>query len=159
MASIPLPEHGERVAMEDGRPSATWYRIWKMMFDAFNRTQGAVDSAETGLGTKAAKTQATGASFYIKFPEDGTERVLINSPFAWSAASITVRTLAGTVNVTPKVDGVAGSGGAIAASTTEATEESTASIAAGSDIELTFDTASLDCEGLAVMWSGTRQLD
>lgn len=158
MADIPLPEQGERIAMEDGRPSVTWYRILASMFRAFNRAQAELGNETTGLATKAAKTQACSAHFLFAFFDDGTQRPIINSAFAWSIATITVRTSAGTVTVTPKINGVAMSGGSIAASTTEASEASTGNVAVGDDIELEMASTSADCAGLSVTLAGTITL-
>ena len=158
MADIAIPPESERIALEDGRPNVTWYRLLARLLSQFNTTQRNLSDAGSGLTTKAAKSQTVGASFTFAFFEDGTQRVIINSPFAWSITNITARTRVGTVTVTPSIDGAALSGGAIAASTTEATEASAGDVAAGADVELAMSSTSADCEGLTVTLAGTREL-
>lgn len=151
MADQPIPQFSVPVIdPATGRMNRDWYTYLMGL-----KGGAALDEATSD---KAVKTQTVCASFSFAFFDDGTQRVIINSPFAWSITNITVRTRAGTVSVTPKINGSALSGGAIAASTTEATEATTGNVAVGDDVELQFASTSADCEGLTVTLAGTRVL-
>ena len=158
MADIAIPPESERIALEDGRPNVTWYRIFANLFRAFNTTQAGLSDATSGLATKAAKTQSVCASWVFARPLAETVPVILNVPFAFTITQDRTKTTLGTSSVVAKVAGVALAGGSLAASVTESSSSRNVAVAAGDDIEILFTGPSADCENLAYTLIGTREL-
>lgn len=160
MADITIPGPGELVALEDRRPNPTWWRVWQQLVASYNQTVRDLGDANSGIATKATKTQTVAASFVFKFPENETVRVIVKCPFAWSITEVTTRTEVGTATVTVSIDGVALGGTANSASTAEESQAHTSAnaVAESSDVELTFASTSSDCENLCITLAGTREL-
>jgi hypothetical protein len=115
-------------------------------------------AARAGIAA-AAQVQSTGLGSLIETPTNKTYRLMINSPFAWTATSISVVTASGTCSVQARINGVNMTGGSAAASTTVTTNSITANNAVVAtdtvDIVISANAAATD---LSVTISGTRTL-
>jgi hypothetical protein len=89
------------------------------------------------------------------YPENGTT-VFIAAPFAWTIATVTTRTAAGTATVTVAGDDTLG-GGSNAATTSNLAVSHTSGngVAANGDVTVTLADVSSDCEGLSVTITGS----
>ena len=152
MTDLAVPEAAERIALEDGRPNATWYRVFAQLVSAFNGATRNLDDVDTGLDTKATKAQDEYGSWTLVFPVDGTETLALNLAYGVTWTKVTTKTKVGTATVTINIDGVPLGGTANAASTSQQEQAHTSAnvAAAGADITATLASTSADCEGLTI---------
>ena len=130
MTDLQVPEAAERIAHEDGRPNATWYRVFAQLVSAFNgatRTETLALNLASGVTWTKVNTKT----------KVGTATVTIN---------IDGVPLGGTPN-------------AASTSQQEQAHTSANVAAAGTDITATLASTSADCEGLTIALEGTRTLD
>jgi hypothetical protein len=158
--TVQAPDPSARLALEDGRPSQTWYAILVQLVGLFNRLSSSVDSGDTGLDTKAAKEQAWSDSSLIEAAEDKTYRIVVKSAYAWEITEVVTRSTAGTCDLEVSINGTPLGGDPNSVSTSEASEahSSANEVAVGDDIELTVSSNS-GAEGVSVQLNGTRMFD
>ncbi|PPD07134.1 MAG: hypothetical protein CTY28_10150 [Hyphomicrobium sp.] len=120
--------------------------------------KSARDAAALGSG-KAAKTQTLPSPWLVKFPDNGDEPVIINSPIAFTINSVTTKSSAGTATLTVKIGSTALGGTANSVSTSEQTQahSSANAVAVGDDVTFTFSSVS-GAENVSVMLSCTVEL-
>lgn len=156
MADLSLPEAAERIAMEDGRPGATWYRVFARLVSQFNTNARSVSDS---LGTKATLGQAWSETVVIDIPDDG-DYVFPAVAGDFSITSVVTECDSGTCTATVKIDGVAlgGSANAVSILRNTQTHSSANTHADGDDITVTIS-ANASCERLSLTMIGTRTLD
>jgi hypothetical protein len=129
--------------------------------DSLTAVSGNFTSSLQKNGVEVATvTQAVGASWTFKAPEDETVPVYLNFQFGWTITKVTTITEVGTSTVTVKINTTALGGSSNSASTSESTQNhSSANVVATSDkLQITFASTSSDCENLCVTVQGTRTL-
>lgn len=96
----------------------------------------------------------------IRFPEDGTTTIILDSKIARTITEISVKTSAGTVTATPKIGSATLGGGANSATTTKSTVTHSSANAMSVADTLTFvlSSTSADCERLSFTIKFTRTL-
>lgn len=94
--------------------------------------------------------------WYSLFPEDGDQRILINSQLALTITGVTTRSTTGTATLTVKINTTALGGTANSVSTSEQTQthSSANTVAVGDDIVLTWSSVS-SCENVSILIYGT----
>jgi hypothetical protein len=147
-ASVPL--------ILNNRMHPDWYRIMQLFAGAYNATNSAVSSGDTGLATKAAKAQTFWGSYPVKFPEDETVILIPSSKEAFSVTETVTQTEVGTATVTLNINGTPLGGAPNSASTSENVQAhaSANAVAVGDQLSVTFSSTSSDCENLALQFSG-----
>lgn len=127
----------------DGKPTVAFQRYLERIEDV-----GGLNSV-----TEALKVETW--SWFVEYAENKDYHVIKNLPYGGTVNSVTTDCTAGTCTVTGYVDGVALSGTANSASTTEQTQEHTSAVAVGADFKFTVSSNS-SCEGLTVTVKFTR---
>lgn len=121
-----------------------------------------VNDADVSRGnlSAAAKAQVEAVSVLVKTVEDGTEKIIVNSPYSFTISEVTTICTTGTCTLEVQIDGAALGGSTNAVSTSEVTEShaSANTVAVGQDVILEV-TAASSCENMTVMLSGNRTLD
>lgn len=164
--ALPIPHRDEPVASYDERTKTVaindnWHRFLGEISGSLTTLFSAFGGSPSSLGTAAfaSATQAVGAPFVFKSPEDETVRLIIKCPFAFTITETTTRTAAGTSTVAFSINGTPLGGSSNSASTSEQSQaHSTANaVAVGDDVEVTFSSTT-SCDRLSVMISGTRTM-
>ena len=116
-----------------------------------------ITGLQTALDSKADVDQIEAISIFVKAPEDGTETIVLNSPYAFTIEDVTTKATAGTCTLTVQIEGVSLGGAANAVSVTEVNEaHATANgVGVGNDITIV-TSANAGCENMSIMISGTR---
>lgn len=115
-------------------------------------------AARTTLGA-ASITQDIGASWLIESPADGSKKMIVKAPFAFSITEVTTISESGTGTLTVKINSTALGGTANSVSSSEQSQShsSSNSVAAGDDIVFTWSSVS-SLVGASVTLKGTRTL-
>lgn len=155
---LTIPTAGETFVLEDGRPNPTWWRFFQRLGSQFNQTTRDLSATDTGLATKAAKSQPWSESVIIEFPDNGDYPFL---KLGYSASWTEVETdcLSGTCTLTVKIGSTPLGGTANAVSTSRQTQAHTTanSMAATDDLVFTVS-ANASCQRMTVTVRGTRTL-
>jgi len=139
MSDTPLAPPPPRALLgPDGKISDHFYK-W------LSSIPKGISAAFSSIGTINAQT--FGDTFSISYPDNGTENVLINSPFGFTITSITSKCGTGTCAATFKIGSTALGGGANSVSTTEQTKTHSSDnvVAVGDDLTCTISSNS-SCE-------------
>lgn len=152
--TVQVPDPSAQIALEDGRPSQTWYAILARLTGLLNQT------ASSGLDAKANKEQAWSDSSLIEFADDKTYRIIIKIPYAVEITEVVTRSTAGTCDLEVSINGTPLGGDPNSVSTSESSELHTTDneVDVDDDIELTIS-SNAGAEGVSVTLIGTRTFD
>lgn len=154
---VTIPGPGAALTDASGKPTEDWYPILRFMADLANASSADIEDGDTGLATKAAKTQPEGVPLSIKYADDG------DYSFFWPYDNCTsfitdTQCSTGTCTATFKKNGVAFDGTPNAVSTSIAHETHSAiELETGDLVTITLSAASA-CEDLSVLIRCTRTL-
>lgn len=119
---------------------------------------------DIATGFKRVKTLLDGTivdsrDWEMRFVEDGTYSLALNTPFAITISAVTTRCDTGTCTATVKINGVSLGGTANSVSSSESTQAHTTANAAvsGDDITLVISSNS-SCENMRLSFKFTRPL-
>jgi hypothetical protein len=122
-----------------------------------NTLQSELNTAEANILLRADKDQTIAIPIYIEYPTVNEHLFFIDSPYAITITKVTARLSGGTATIAIQPNNVAMNTGAMAVTTTQASESPTSSntIAVGGDLYLDISAASATASELKIMIYGT----
>ena len=153
---LTIPTPAEAFTLEDGRPNPTWWRFLQRLGSQFNQTTRDLSATDTGLATKAAKSQPWSESFIIELPED-KDYPFLKLGYAAVWTEVETDALSGSCTLTVKIGATPLGGTANAASSSRETQAHTTANTMAATDDLTFTvSANADCQMMSVTLRGTR---